>query len=83
MLLQGFEILEGIHFAQIAGMNQAHEQITDVSPMFGFIKQRVFAVKDRLFQRALTEVIVQRSLWHPKEQCEFFPVVEHVRDGLS
>ena len=44
MLLQGFEIFKWIDLAKITGMNQAHEQITDVGPMFGFIKQRVFAV---------------------------------------
>ena len=65
MLLQGFEIFKWIDFAKITGMDQAHEQIADVRPMFGFIKQRIFAVKDRLFKRPLAQIIVQRGLWHP------------------
>ena len=44
MLLQGFEIFKWIDLAKITGMNQAHEQIADVSPMFGFIKQGIFPV---------------------------------------
>ena len=50
MLYQCCQIIEWIDFGKAAGMDQAHEQITDVSPMFGFIKQRVFAMKDRLFK---------------------------------
>ena len=46
MLLQRFEVFKWIDLAKVAGMNQAHEQIADVRPMFGFIKQRVFAMKD-------------------------------------
>ena len=65
MLLECFEIFKWIDLAKITGMNQAHEQITDVGPMLGFIEQRIFAVKDRLFKSALTKIIVQRSLWHP------------------
>jgi hypothetical protein len=39
MLLQGFEVFKWIDLAKIAGMNQAHKQITDVCPVLGFIKQ--------------------------------------------
>ena len=39
MLLECFEIFKWIDFAKITGMDQAHEQIADVRPMFGFIKQ--------------------------------------------
>jgi hypothetical protein len=49
MLLECFEIFKWIDLAKIAGMNQAHEQIADVSPVFGFIKQGIFTVKNRLF----------------------------------
>ncbi len=54
MLLQHFEIFKWIDLAKIAGMNQAHKQITDVGPMFGFIEQGIFTVKDRLFKRPFT-----------------------------
>jgi hypothetical protein len=54
MLLECFEIFKWIDLAKITGMNQAHEQITDVSPVLGFIKQRIFPVKDRLFKRLFT-----------------------------
>jgi len=40
-------------------MDQAHEQVTDLCPVLGFIKQGVFAVKDRLFQSLLADVIIQ------------------------
>ena len=65
MLLEHFEIFKRVDLAKIAGMNQAHEQITDVGPMLGFIKQGVFAVKDRLFKRALTQIVYGCRPVHP------------------
>jgi len=38
---------------QVAGMDQAHEQITDLCAMLGFIKQTVFAMQYILFQSPL------------------------------
>ena len=65
MLLQGFEVFKWIDLAKIAGMNQAHKQITDVCPVLGFIKQGIFAVKDHLFKRALTQIIYRCRAMHP------------------
>ena len=43
------QILEWVFPSHLTGMDEAHEQISDVSPVFGFIKQRVLAVDNGLF----------------------------------
>jgi hypothetical protein len=46
MLLHGFKIFKGIYLAKIAGVNQTHEHITDVSAVLGFEEQRIFPMQD-------------------------------------
>ena len=66
--MRSFEIFKRTDLAKITGMNQAHGQITDVGTMFGFIKQRVVAVKDRLFMSALKQIIYGCRAMHPLEK---------------
>ena len=82
MLLQGFKIFKWIYLAKITGVDKAHEKIANVSAMFGLVKQGVFPVKDSLFKRLLTQVVVKRSFGHTQEQCQLLPVFKHVRNRL-
>ena len=38
VLLESSEVIEGIDFAKVAGVDQAHEQIPGLSAMFGFVE---------------------------------------------
>jgi len=40
------EIVERIGAVELAGMNQAHKQITDPGAVQGLIEQRILAVQD-------------------------------------
>src|SRR5689334_4662139 len=51
-------VIEGIGFAQLTGMDQRHEQITNVSAVQGAIEQGVFLVQYSALQTALDDVIV-------------------------
>jgi hypothetical protein len=58
MLLQLGEVVEGVGPAEFAGVNQAHEQIADASPILGLIEERVLAMQDGFFQGPLADVVV-------------------------
>ena len=64
-------------------MDQAHEQVTDLGTVSGFIKQGILAVQDSLFQGLLAEIVVQGRAGHSEEKGQCRPVFEHVADGLS
>ena len=62
IFLKGHQVVERIDAPQIAGVNQAHEHITDERAVFGLVEERVFPVEDGLFQGLLTDVVVQGRL---------------------
>ena len=74
------EIVERVHLAQLAGVDQAHVHVADAGAVGGFIKQRILAMQDRLFQCSLADVVVQRSAGLAGEQREVLPTLEHVID---
>jgi len=41
--LQLGQVVEGVGACELAGMDQTHEQIADMSAVFGFIKESVLA----------------------------------------
>ena len=62
MPLQFSEVVEGIHIIQLARMNQAHVQITDLSTIQRLIKKRVLPVQNRFLQGAFNKIIIE---WRP------------------
>ena len=82
MFLDGHQVLEGIDIHQVAGMNQAHEHITDECAVFGLVEQTIFPVEDGLFQGLLTDIVVQGCSRDSQEQGQRIPVLEHIGDGL-
>jgi len=62
MFLEGHQVVEGIDAPQVAGVNQAHEHITDERAVFGLVEERVFPVEDGLFQGLLTDVMPTTGL---------------------
>ena len=75
MPLQLGEVVERIGPAEFAGVDQAHVQVADVGAVLRFVKQRILAVEDRLFQCPLADVIVQRRTGLLQEQRQFPPVL--------
>jgi len=55
VFLKGRQVVEWVDLVELAGMNEAHEQVPDVSPMFGPEEERVFAVQNRSFQNLFAE----------------------------
>ena len=49
MFLQFGEIVKGIGLIQLAGVDQAHEQVADPGSVFGLVEVGVFAVQNGLF----------------------------------
>ena len=83
MLLQCREIIKGIDTGQVAGMDQAHEQISNSRTIFSFIKQCIFAMQDGFFESPFADIVVKGRLWHPQKESQRLPVVEHIGDGLT
>ena len=46
MLLQGGQVFKRVDCLQVAGVNQAHEQVADISSVLGFVEQRVFPMQN-------------------------------------
>ncbi len=83
VFLQGRQVVERVDPVEPAGMNETHEQVPDVGPVFGPEKEGVLAMKNGLFEGLLAEVIVQRGPRNPQKQGQWLPVLEHVGDGLA
>ena len=60
MVHQGLQVLERIHLAQLAGVDETHERVADRSPLLRLEEQRVPAMSNRFLQRAFTHIVVQR-----------------------
>ena len=48
MLLEGYQVVEGIDAPQVAGVDQAHEHIPDEGAVFSLVEERVFPVMQTL-----------------------------------
>ncbi len=55
--LQLGEVVKGISSVQLAGMDQAHEQVTDFGAVQSLIEERVFAVQDRFLESSFDDII--------------------------
>ena len=72
------KIIKGINTSQIAGMDKAHEQISNTRTIFSFIKQCVFAMEDGFFKSPFADIVIKGRLWHPQKESQRFPVVKHI-----
>ena len=50
MLLQFGQVVEGIGIAEVARVDEAHEEVAYVSPVLGLVEECVFAVEHRFLQ---------------------------------
>jgi Transposase IS66 family len=62
------EIANGIAATQLAGVDQAHVQITDLSTLQGLVEKTVFPVQNCFFQCPLRDIVVQGSLHHVRKK---------------
>ena len=58
--LQLGQIVERVGAAQLAGVDQAHEQVADLRPVQGPIEQGVLAVQNRPLQCSFDQIVIQR-----------------------
>jgi len=68
MFLERHQVVEGIDASQVAGVNQAHEHITDEGAKIGFVEKGIFSMKDSLFQGLLTDIVIQWRSLDPQKQ---------------
>lgn len=52
------EVVERIGSIQLAGVNQAHEQIAGMRSAQCLVKQRVSAIEDRFLQSAFDQIVI-------------------------
>jgi hypothetical protein len=62
MLLESNQVAEGIDAPYVAGVDQAHEHITDNRAVFGLVEQTIFSMENSLFQSLLTNVMPTSGL---------------------
>ena len=62
MALQLDQVVEGVGSAQLAGVDQAHEQIANLRTMQGAIEQGVLAMQNRPFQGPFCDVMPPAGL---------------------
>lgn len=80
--LQFGQVVERVGVAQLAGVNQTHEQVAHLRPVQRPIKQGVLPMQNRPLQRSFTKVVVQRGAGLPQKQCQRLPVPEQIRERL-
>jgi hypothetical protein len=71
MALQLDEIVEWIDVVRLAGVNQAHEQISHPRSMPGLVNQRVPSMKNGFFQRTLDQIVVDGRPATRKKRVSF------------
>jgi hypothetical protein len=74
MFLQFGQIVEGIGATSLAGIDETHKQVADMSAILGFIEKRAFAMQDGLFQSSFADGIVERRSRHVEKLDKFCPV---------
>jgi len=82
VLLQFGQVVEGIGSAELARVDEAHEEVAYVSPVLGLVEECVFAVEDRFLQGSFAQIIIQRGPRLPQKQSQLGPMILHVADGL-
>jgi hypothetical protein len=61
MALDFDQVVEGVGATQLAGVDQAHEQIADLRTVKGAIKQGILTVKNYALQGPFYYVVIQRG----------------------
>jgi hypothetical protein len=61
------EVVERIGTRQLAGVDQAYEQIAGFGAMQGAIEESILAMQHRTFQRAFADIVIQRCTGLPQE----------------
>ena len=61
------QIIERISGAELTGVDDAHEDVADVSAIFGLIEQRVLSMQDRFFQSTFAELMPTSRLCRAKD----------------
>src|SRR5207249_10248464 len=60
MFLQLGQVVESVNAAELAGIDETHEQIAHAGAVLGLIEHSVLSMKNSHLQRSLDDVIVQR-----------------------
>src|SRR5437016_13767147 len=61
MFLQPGQVVESVRAAELAGVDEAHEQVAHPRAVLGLVEQRVLPMKNSHLQRSFGDVIVQRG----------------------
>jgi hypothetical protein len=65
MLLKSNQIIEGVDFSKVAGVDKTHEQIPDFGPMLRFVKKGVLSVQYGFFQSSFADIVYGCFAMHP------------------
>src|SRR5579864_9407717 len=68
MALEFDQIVEGVCAAQLAGVDKAHEKVSDFSAIQRAIVESVLAMQNRSLQGSFYDVVIQRGPGLAKEQ---------------
>ena len=72
------QVIERVDLVQFAGVDQAHKHVADASAVRGFVEQRILPMYDRLLQRPLANIVVQRRAGLTQKQRQLLPVLEQI-----
>ena len=63
-------------------MDQAHKQVANIGAIDRAIEQSIFPVQDRLLQRPLANIVIQRRAGLSQKQRQLLPMVQQILDRL-
>ncbi len=72
---ESLKVVKGVDAVELAGVDQAHEQVADACAVERLVKHRVLAVQDRLFQGTLTDIMPTPGLCRVAVATDEFTVV--------
>src|SRR5262249_7795476 len=78
MSLQLAQIVEWIGVIQLAGVNQAHKQVTDGGAVHRLVEKGVLAIENRFLQSPFYDVVVDRRACLLQEKRQLGPMIQQV-----
>ena len=83
MALQFDHVIEGVCAAQLASVDEGHEQVADLSAIQRAIVESILAMQNCSLQGSFYDVVVQWGSGLAKEQGQGQPVPQQIPDRLA
>src|SRR5580658_10255414 len=77
------QIIERVDLIQLAGVDQAHEEIARPRSIHRLVEERILTMEDGFLQHSFGNVVVEGRPCLPQEQCQCAPQTDSSATGAD